>query len=82
MKKLDQFAMTALSSILAQTDISHLLNLQLPAIRGREGNPAQTALNKELNNIANLAYSIAEHMMEVRQDIVVDESDDPINSPA
>lgn len=81
MKKLDQFAMTALSSILAQTDISHLLNLQLPAIRGREGNPAQTALNKELNNIANLAYAIAETMIDL-QDYISDESDDPINSPA
>lgn len=81
MKKLDQFAMTALSSILAQTDISHLLDLQLPAIRGREGNPAQTALNKELNNIANLAYAIAETMIDL-QDYISDESDDPINSPA
>ena len=81
MKKLDQFAMTALSSILAQTDISHLLNLQLPAIRGREGNPAQTALNKELNNIADLAYAIAETMIGL-QDYISDESDDPINSPA
>lgn len=81
MKKLDQFAMTALSSILAQTDISHLLDLQLPAIRGREGNAAQTALNKELNNIANLAYAIAETMIDL-QNYISDESDDPINSPA